>query len=275
MARLTWLGTGSAFNAADGNTASLLEVGDNTILLDCGFTVPYRLKQLGLINAVTHVFLSHTHSDHVGGLELLAQWRYFVAQRQGVPVPKLIVPKDLLDRLRLLEQLGLGAIQDEFGRPLGATLETYFDLGSDWDQHHFSNGAETVSVRHIKTSHVPGKSMPSYGFEILLGENGSPDRMVLLTADSRDVHPPQRRMPLSGIGDRYDLVFHDCQLFESAHGGAGDVHPSLAKLTREIPAEDRQFVWLTHYGENWREHEDLAKHAGFAGFARPDMAFAL
>lgn len=275
MARLTWLGTGSAFNATDGNTASLLEVGPHKILLDCGFTVPYQLKKWGILNDVTHVFLSHTHSDHIGGLELLAQWRYFVAQRQGIPVPKLIVPTDLLERLRLLEQLGLGEIQDEFGRPLKATLETYFDLCSEHNrQHHFQDGTETVTVRYEKANHVPG-DFPSYGFEILLGESYRLHRLALLTADTRDAHSLQRGMPLSGIGDRYSIVFHDCQLFESAHGGAGDVHPSLAKLAREIPEEDRGSTWLVHYGENWREHEDMVKHAGFAGFARPGQTFDL
>lgn len=292
MATLTWLGTGSAFNAKDGNTASLLKIEDNLILFDCGMTVPYKLKELGLINQVTHVMISHTHSDHAGGLELLAQWRYFVGQRQGFKVPKLIAPRDIMEKLRLNEQLGLGNIQDEFGRPMQATLETYFDVETCGALFLEDERGVNYDVVCIPVEHVPG-GFPSYGFEInrftptyvtrKAFEKGHIAEMVanasyFLTADTRSVHPSEIKedRPRSGLGVKaYDLVFHDCQLFCGPCGGAGDVHANIHQLEAQIPQDSRGKVWLTHYGENWKDFEAQAATAGFAGFVRPEMAFEL
>lgn len=264
MATVTFIGCGSAFNDDDGNLSAYVTHDCGKIsLLDCGFTVPSALSKLGLLMRVNEVFISHLHADHIGGLEPFAQMRYFVGQPQGRIVPGLVVTPDILERLRLLEQLGLGAIQDPFGRPVRATLETYFGV-------EIANPIEDgympfiKGIHYMPVKHVPG-DFPSYGF--MLVDHGGDGRLshTFFTADTTEVQHH----------DWCGLIFHDCQLFQGPNNGAGDVHISMEKLADGMDSALRARTWLMHYGKNWREHEARASELGFAGFVRPGMSFDL
>ncbi len=65
--RVTTLGTGSPI--PDPNRAgpsTLVQAGDQQLLFDCGRAVLMRLSALGLTPpALSHVFLTHLHSDHI------------------------------------------------------------------------------------------------------------------------------------------------------------------------------------------------------------------
>ena len=89
--RVVFLGTGSALNPERYQAAVLLECGPTRVLLDTG-------GGLGLVRrlltaevdpgGVGHVFLSHRHLDHVGGLEPLLLTITYRASRAGVePLP--------------------------------------------------------------------------------------------------------------------------------------------------------------------------------------------
>ena len=68
---LHFLGDGSAFNLYDDNTAAYMTVGDALILIDCGEQICNRIIRRGLLDGVSrvHLFITHTHSDHIGSLE--------------------------------------------------------------------------------------------------------------------------------------------------------------------------------------------------------------
>ena len=77
MSRFASLGSGSRGNG------TLVELGDQRILVDCGFTVKQaevRLARLGLKAAeLTAIVVTHEHADHIGGVGALA-YKY------GIPV---------------------------------------------------------------------------------------------------------------------------------------------------------------------------------------------
>jgi ribonuclease BN (tRNA processing enzyme) len=50
---LKFVGTGGAFDVAQGNSAAYVQLGDVSILIDCGHTVFPRLVQLGLAHTCT------------------------------------------------------------------------------------------------------------------------------------------------------------------------------------------------------------------------------
>ncbi|MGH7474829.1 MAG: MBL fold metallo-hydrolase [Longimicrobiales bacterium] len=61
-----------------------VEAGPHRILLDCGPGTPHQLARLRLRwDRITHIALSHFHTDHVAGLPLL-----IFAMRHGVPEPR-------------------------------------------------------------------------------------------------------------------------------------------------------------------------------------------
>ncbi|MGC6452775.1 MAG: MBL fold metallo-hydrolase [Candidatus Puniceispirillaceae bacterium] len=72
--RVTLLGTGipnAQINAF--GTSTLIEAGEEKLLIDCGRGTSIRLSQLGLgVGHVDRVILSHYHSDHYAGLFDLA-----------------------------------------------------------------------------------------------------------------------------------------------------------------------------------------------------------
>jgi len=78
--RTTIIGNGTAFQFDRPNTSFLVDCGGRKALIDCGFSVPKRLEEMGLLNEFTDVFVTHKHFDHVGGLEPLLYYREFVSK---------------------------------------------------------------------------------------------------------------------------------------------------------------------------------------------------
>ncbi len=68
--KVTLLGTGSPIPRIDRfGPSTLVEAGDEKLLIDCGRGVPVRLWQLHIpLSGVTAVFLTHLHSDHTVGI---------------------------------------------------------------------------------------------------------------------------------------------------------------------------------------------------------------
>jgi ribonuclease Z len=92
--RVVFLGTGGALNPERYQAAVLVEAAGSTVLLDVG-------GGLGIVRrllacevdplAVRHVFLSHRHLDHVGGLEPLLMYIFYAAYRTAAPPPPVSV----------------------------------------------------------------------------------------------------------------------------------------------------------------------------------------
>jgi ribonuclease Z len=76
-ARIVFLGTGGALNEERSQVSMLIEAGATRVLLDAGggLGVVRCLLAAGCdTTTLGHVFLSHRHLDHVGGLEPLLLW---------------------------------------------------------------------------------------------------------------------------------------------------------------------------------------------------------
>jgi ribonuclease Z len=88
--RVVFLGTGGALNPERYQAAVLVECGDTRVLLDTGggLGLVRHLLAAGVPPAqVGHVFLSHRHLDHVGGLEPFLLTLSYRAARAGVQPP--------------------------------------------------------------------------------------------------------------------------------------------------------------------------------------------
>lgn len=252
--KLLFLGSGSAFTVGTDNFQSnLLLIGDNgqKLLLDCGSDIRFSLyaAQLSYLD-ITNIYISHLHSDHVGGLEYVGFSTKFDPRCNR---PKLYLSKDLADDLwsRSLSG-GMRSIGGDI-----ADLETFYEVKEighnrafQWENINF----ELVKVVHINNGYFV---MPSYGvfFEV----EGT---KVFVTTDTT--------LCLECLNPYYeqaDLIFQDCE----TSSFPTNVHANYSQLLG-LPKTIRNKMWL--YGYQPGIAID-AKKDGFCGFVKRGQFFEL
>ena len=85
---VTCFGTGDGHPCPDRNHASFLYTfGATRILIDCGEPLDRNYKASGLsYDALDSIFISHLHSDHVGGFFMFMQGLWLEKRRKELPV---------------------------------------------------------------------------------------------------------------------------------------------------------------------------------------------
>ncbi|MCC9624415.1 MBL fold metallo-hydrolase [Thalassospira sp. MA62] len=257
--KLTFAGTGSAFCMAADNFQSnmVLETTPpgaeppKRLLIDCGSDARHSLRQMGLLpNDFDAVYISHLHSDHIGGLEWMALTNYFVFDRNRVG---LYAAHELLEPL-WEHSLRAGLEVSDVG---DRDLTSYFDVtpltcekGFDWQGMHM----DVIALEHVVT---PQNTMLSYA---LLGYG--PAKHFFLTTDA--IFNPDAHMPYYR---KADIIFQDCEL-GPRHSG---VHAHYDQLVT-LPADVKAKMWLYHCPAY--DHPDAVAD-GFCGFIEPGQTFDL
>ena len=250
--KLIFAGSGSAFTVGEGNFHSnmLLETEKGKrLLIDCGSDARFSLHELGLsYQDIDHVYISHAHADHAGGLEWLAISRYFDPQTDK---PHLYLSQHLKDRL-WNNTLSGGLKTLQCVKP---TIETYFNVHAVGTNATFT--WEGVKFQLIQTIHTMDgfALMPSFGLFFKL--NG---QRIFITTDTQ--HAPSQMEDYYGISD---IIFQDCEMLKRKTG----VHANYMDL-KHLPAATRKKMWLYHY--NAGKKPDVKK-AGFLGLVKPKQVF--
>lgn len=255
---LFFLGVGSAFSKRHYQTNLLIVKGDDHLLIDCGTKTPQAFHELGLpIAHIKNYFLTHSHADHIGGLEeVMLVARYGTQTKPNVWITE-IYQNNLWD----MSLRGGGAFNEEnngknltFGdmwqihRPrwqAGYPRETYaFEVGS-------------IRLKAFRTMHIPGNakdwqdSFWSTGLVI--------DDRILFSGDTKfDRAMVEDYTTLFPI----ETIFHDCQFFPP-----GGVHASIEEL-KDLPADLKAKTVLMHYGDDWEKNSARVKDLGFESLAR-------
>jgi hypothetical protein len=250
--QLIFLGSGSAFTVGDDNfQCNILLVSDHglKLLLDCGSDIRLSLYKAGFkATDITDVYISHLHSDHVGGLEYLGFSTLFAPQCDR---PRLYLSQDLLEPLweRTLRG-GMGSLQNRV-----ATLETFFQPhpiasgeGFCWESINF----HLIAVPHVQNKIAP---MPTYGLWFAI--HGTQIFMTTDTQFDLDLLLPYYQQA--------DLIFHDCETGPIATS----VHARYGQLA-SLPPEIKGKMWLCGYQPRSTQnpHQD-----GFLGFVQRGQTF--
>ncbi|MBI2042721.1 MAG: MBL fold metallo-hydrolase [Candidatus Nealsonbacteria bacterium] len=260
---LFFLGVGSAFASQHRQTNFLIIKGDTHIMVDFGMTGPEALRSNAGLEPtdIKTVLPTHSHADHVGGIECLALMNRYVGQRQGKPKLIMITPGEYA-RILWDETLRGGlARNEEISRThTTLTLGDYFDTVTPrWKTHqpreifHINFGG--INLELFRTNHMPEQaagwqaSFVSYGLLI--------DARVLVSGDTQ--FDPEL---IKFYGPGAEVIFHDVQFF------TGGVHASLEEL-KTLPAELEAKTLLMHYPDQWAS-QDIS---GFRGWAEEGVRY--
>jgi ribonuclease BN (tRNA processing enzyme) len=213
---LHFLGVGAAHAVELGSSAVVLErSGEPLLLIDCGpDTLDRYLAAYGTLPRA--LFITHTHMDHVAGLEQLFIRLWFDLRLRGNT--KVFVHAGLIPWLQARVADYPGALAEggvnfwEAFRLLPCTRGFWLD---GW-------WFDVFATRH----HVPGTS---YGLAL--------DGSFVYTGDTRPI-PEMLARHAGGSG----VIAHDCSLVGNpSHTGIDDIE-------REDPGALRSRLLLYHYG---------------------------
>lgn len=170
---LKFLGNGSAFNVDAYNTCAYFKTEKSLFLLDCGESICNRIIKLGLMEDVEniYVFITHTHSDHIGSLEALIYYNEVFLHKNF----KIFYPR----RRNLKKLLKLTGVDFPF---------TIYPIPKELDG---------LQVDFVVQTHIPG----SYGY-FFYGKDGS----FFFSGDASEVNPRCVEELLAG---KIDRVYHE------------------------------------------------------------------
>lgn len=289
MLTLTFLGVGSAYAKRNFNSNALVEAWsagfdrqpapDDNLLIDFGTTGPLALYQLkdkpgfeylrrgSQTNwaAIRRIFVTHQHSDHVGGLEELAGCNVHADHPPDVPPfkPQLLAEAGVMEAL-WSESLkgGLGVLNGRLAR-----LKDYFDvcrLRLRAGQPAFTL-LDRYRFRVFPTDHIrvcQPYDWPSFGLYITDARTGG---SAFYSGDTR-FDPDSYAQMLADAS----ICFHEVQLTDDPE----PVHTGIGQL-RSLAADIRAKTWLYHYGDNWDDASFEGVSREFAGFAKPHHRYIL
>ena len=259
---LFFLGVGSAFTKRNFQTNLLIVKGDDHLLIDCGTKCPQAFFELGMpVTDIRNLLITHSHADHIGGLEEVILLGRYVTKRK----PTIVINETYQHILWDMSLRGGAAYNEEdAGDILG--FHDFFDVIHplwlpNYPRETFYTNIDSINIKMMRTKHIPDSSWDwqssfwSCGLII--------DDRIMFTSDTR--YDPKLILSFDEMFD-LEAIFHDCQFF------TGGVHASLEEL-KQLPPDVKRKMYLTHYGDNWEDFNDKVEEYGFAGLAQQHVHY--
>lgn len=243
---IVFIGCGTTFGKELSNNNIIIVKGDTHLLVDFGITGPAALrKNAGLeVHDIENILITHSHADHIGGLEHIALHnRYVSGISLNKPKLKMIISKEFEEILWNMSLRG-GMQWNESGtKNKKLKFSDYFEpvrpeLVTTKPRLIMKTNFKGIELEIFGTNHIPESAesqtdaFTSYGLFI--------DNKILFTGDTKF-----DRYLLETYAEKSEYIFHDTS-FE-----LNPVHAYIGQL-RELPDEWKGKMFLMHYGDNWK-----------------------
>ncbi len=254
---LFFVGVGSAFSKRHYQTNLLIAKGSDHVLVDCGTKAPQALYELGIsVTDIDTYLITHSHADHIGGLEEVMLLNRYVARRR----PKIIVSETyqhILWDMSLRGGAAFNEVQDDKYLTFGDMWKIVRPAWrANYPRETLEVNVGTINLKLFRTMHIP--EQPATWQECLWSVGLIIDDRVMFTSDTR--FDPELLESFGGLFD-LEMIFHDAQFHE------GGVHASTKELAT-LPAETKKKMILVHYGDAWEKQEKRVRRAGFHSLAK-------
>jgi len=256
---LYFIGCGSAFAKTLNQNNLLIAKGDDHLLIDCGTRCSQAVHDAGgSIAQIQNYLITHSHADHVGGLEEVQLFGRYVLQKKPTMVVTRAYEKILWEQsLRGGSELSEKEPMDF--RDLWNVIRPTKLKG--YPRETFEANVGGINVKMPRTMHFPDSAKSwrgcAWSCAVII------DDRILFTSDTR--FDPELLESFDEIFN-FEVIFHDCQLF------TGGVHASIDELCT-LPESLRSRIVLMHYGDNWQNFRKQAKDAGFHSWAKEQHTY--
>lgn len=228
--------------------------------IDASADIRHSIGALGMsAKNIKHIYISHLHQDHIGGLEYIGFHRYFGKQpkaRLYVPKPVLAYLWDALPGMHVIDTQPM-ELSDFFDVvPLTPGMEHLVWI-EDESQHVIF---ECFAVKHITDSLSSGES-----YALSVSQENAEG--ILFSTDARFPEHFDESSKLYLNYSYNDVIVHDCADYDTPNL----VHARMSDLTT-LEHFFKEKMILCHHSNNLVRDPVYANQ--FAGIAQPNTVFS-
>jgi len=234
--KILQLGNGGGLDIDQTNSSFLIDFNDEYLLFDCGFNIMQKLLELDKdntsfkISKIKWIYISHDHADHIGNLETLIYYKYFILKDE--PVNILLSPfNDSEIKLYLPKNDELKS-----GRLVNAGMY----ITNNLSQYHFLKIDDMFQISPFNSYH-PGSN--SSGIILKHSPKNNEFKTIMITGDTKALEN------IESLSFRHEceLVFHDYSYWNNP---SRNVHACDSDIESEYSEDFRNQLIRYHTGDD-------------------------